>query len=226
MRVVSLVPSVTETLDALGCPPIACTRFCERPDLAHVGGARDPSISAICELEPDLVVVDAEENQREDFEELVKRGVNVHVLHIRSLSDVDGAMGGLAEKVGARWPARALCEARPITVSAFVPIWRNPWMALGTPTYGTSQLAHLAVATLPSGRGPYPTVELAEPRRLVPDVVLALSEPYPFTTRQLPELASVARPQFIDGKDLFWWGIRTASAIERLAEMLESTLRE
>jgi len=53
MRIVSLVPSVTETLSAWGRTPIACTRFCERPDLPHVGGTKDPDIGRIAELAPD-----------------------------------------------------------------------------------------------------------------------------------------------------------------------------
>ena len=58
MRVVSLVPSTTETLLAWGIEPVACTRFCEQPQLRHVGGTKDPDIDAIIALEPDLVVVD------------------------------------------------------------------------------------------------------------------------------------------------------------------------
>ena len=47
MRVVSLVPSVTETLLAWGVDVVACTRFCEKPQLRHVGGTKDPDIEAI-----------------------------------------------------------------------------------------------------------------------------------------------------------------------------------
>jgi hypothetical protein len=50
--------------------------------------------------------------------------------------------------------------------------------------------------------------------------VLAPSGPYPFTKRQLPELESVAPTVLVDGKDLFWWGVRTASALGRLAASL------
>ena len=47
VRVVSLVPSVTETLLAWGVDVVACTRFCEQPALTHVGGTKDPAIDAI-----------------------------------------------------------------------------------------------------------------------------------------------------------------------------------
>ena len=75
MRVVSLVPSVTETLLAWGVEPVAVTRFCEQPALRAVGGTKDPDIGAIVALAPDLVVVNDEENRREDAEALGAAGL-------------------------------------------------------------------------------------------------------------------------------------------------------
>jgi ABC-type Fe3+-hydroxamate transport system substrate-binding protein len=88
-------------------------------------------------------------------------------------------------------------------------------MALGAPTYGTSLLSALGIENVFADQ-PYPTVTLEEAADRRPGVVLAPSEPYPFTRRQLPELESVAPTVFVDGKDLFWWGARTAGALERL----------
>jgi ABC-type Fe3+-hydroxamate transport system substrate-binding protein len=220
MNIVSLVPSATETLISWGHPPVACTRFCEQPDISHVGGTKDPTIDKIVELDPDLVVVDEEENRREDHDSLVARGVPVHVLCIRSLEDVNPAMQELSHRIGARCQPFILPEPEISRITAFVPIWRRPWMALGMPTYGASLLAHLGVATAFAEDGPYPTIELEDAIIRHPDVVLAPSEPYPFTRRQLPELASVAPTSFIDGRDLFWWGARTPGAIERLSAVL------
>ena len=98
-RIVSLVPSATETLAAWDRTPVACTRFCERPDLPHVGGTKDPDVDAIVGLAPDLVVVDAEENRREDHDALVAAGIDVHVLAIRSVGDLDPQLGGLSDRV-------------------------------------------------------------------------------------------------------------------------------
>lgn len=70
LRIVSLVPSMTETLLARGVTPLACTRFCEQPTLTHVGGTTNPDIDAIVALHRDLVVVDAEQNRREDHDAL------------------------------------------------------------------------------------------------------------------------------------------------------------
>ncbi len=220
MRLVSLVPSVTETLAAWGTDPVACTRFCERDDLVHVGGTKDPDVEAIAALHPDLVVVDAEENRREDHYALVGAGLAVHVLHVRSLDDVGPALAALAERVGACSAAPELPPQRPVTRRAFVPIWRRPWMALGMPTYGGSVLRRLGVETVFADDGPYPTTTLEEAAERRPQVVLAPSEPYPFTARQLPELEQVGPTVFVDGKDLFWWGVRTEGALARLGALL------
>jgi ABC-type Fe3+-hydroxamate transport system substrate-binding protein len=201
--------------------PIACTRFCERDDLEHVGGTKDPDIEAIVELGPDLVVVDAEENRKEDHEALLKNGISVHVMHIRSLEDVNPSLSELANRIGARWPVATYEKPMPERLRAFIPIWRRPWIALGTPTYGASVLAHLGIATVFNQSGPYPEVDLDQVRTRRPEIVLAPSEPYPFTERQRKELESVAPTVFVDGKDLFWWGARSEDALLRLAEQFK-----
>jgi ABC-type Fe3+-hydroxamate transport system substrate-binding protein len=185
-----------------------------------VGGTKDPDVVRIVELRPDLVIVDEEENRREDYDALVGRGVDVFVLHVQSLYEVDQSMTDLADRVGARWTRLDLGEPRPARARAFIPIWRRPWMALGTPTYGASLLAHLGIANVFDSGERYPEIELADVVSRGADVVLAPSEPYPFTKRQLPELEKIAPTLFVDGQDLFWWGSRTRDAVSRLADSL------
>lgn len=220
MRIVSLVPSVTETLLAWGITPVACTRFCEQPDLPHVGGTKNPDVGAIVGLGPDLVVLDEEENRREDHDALLDAGATVLALAIRSLADLDVQLPGLAHAVGARWEPLGAVSPAPLTQQAFVPIWRRPWMALGAPTYGASLLAALGIIVVPTSRGAYPTVELGEAAALEPDVVLVPSEPYDFTDAHVEELTVVASPVRVDGQDLFWWGARTRGALDRLRQQL------
>ena len=206
---------MTETLLAWGIVPIACTRFCEQPSLPAVGGTKDPAIAAIVDLHPDLVVVDEEENRREDHDALAAAGLDHHVVAIRSVADVDAQLGPLADRLSVRWDPVGDVEARPRGVSAFIPIWRRPWMALGVPTYGSSLLDALGVENV-FANSAYPEVSLDDARAARPEVVLAPSEPYPFSERHRAELESVAPVRFLDGKDLFWWGVRTRDAIGRL----------
>jgi ABC-type Fe3+-hydroxamate transport system substrate-binding protein len=186
-----------------------------------VGGTKDPNIARIAELRPDLVVMDAEENRRVDHDALVGCGIDVLALRVRSLEDVNPSMAGLADRVHANWETLEIGEASPVTVSAFIPIWRRPWMALGAPTYGSSLLWHLGVRNV-FDDGPYPQIELSDAAQRHPDVVLAPSEPYSFTARQLPELERVAPTTFVDGKDLFWWGVRTRGALQRLGDLVSA----
>lgn len=220
MKIVSLVPSVTETLLAWGVAPIACTRFCEQPNIVHVGGTKDPDLMAIERLDPDVVVMEREENRREDYDVLCSLGIEVLDLSVRSLVDVNPSMSALAQRVEGRWTPLAGGQDAAPRLRAFVPIWRRPYMALGCPTYGSSLLARLGVGNVSQHEGPYPETTLQQMADRHPDVVLAPSEPYPFTKRQLPELEAVAKTVLMDGKDLFWWGSRTAGALERLGRVV------
>jgi ABC-type Fe3+-hydroxamate transport system substrate-binding protein len=229
VRVVSLVPSSTETLLALGAEVIACTRFCEQPDLRHVGGTKNPDLDAIIALRPDVVVMDREENRIEDHDALVEAGVRVFASDVRSVDDAIALVGDLTELTHAPEDTYRMCLAhragRPLTGverrTAFVPIWRRPWMSIAGGTYGASLLGLLGIDLVTADLADaYPTVELDDIAALQPDLVLVPSEPYAFTDDHLDELAasipgaSIVR---IDGQDLFWWGARTPGAIERLA---------
>ena len=150
MRVVSLVPSVTETLLAWDVTPIAVTRFCEHPELPHVGGTKDPDIEQIATMAPDLVVVNDEENRREDFDALEARGLRVHVVRVESTPCARRAwqMQALALLVERTYEPEPLPSPVSIQTRAFIPIWRRPWMTMNGDTYGSSVLAHLGVANV------------------------------------------------------------------------------
>jgi ABC-type Fe3+-hydroxamate transport system substrate-binding protein len=217
MRIVSLVPSVTETLSAWGVEPIACTRFCERPDLPHVGGTKNPDIGAIVGLAPDLVVVDQQENRREDADALTAAGLRVLALDVRSVDDLPDGLAPLAQAVGVSDPDLAVPELSPLQLSVFVPIWRRPWMTIAGQTYGSAVLRRLGISNVYGNAAvDYPEVELDEVASRTPDLVLVPSEPYEFTDAHLDELRVVAPVVRVDGQDLFWWGARTPAAIARL----------
>lgn len=220
LRVVSLVPSVTETLLGWGVQPVACTRFCEQPQLPHVGGTKNPDLPAIVALAPDLVVMDKEENRREDSDALTEAGLAVHVLAVRDLTQLDEQMAGLADAIGARWEPLGPITEPPSARRAYVPIWKRPWMALGEPTYGSAVLRALGIANVAADDGAYPYLDPDEARRRGADVVIAPSEPYPFAERHRRQLERAGPVVFVDGRDLLWWGTRTRPALQRLAKGL------
>ncbi|MGH8998923.1 MAG: helical backbone metal receptor, partial [Acidimicrobiia bacterium] len=214
--VVSLVPSVTETLLAVGVTPLACTRFCEQPALPHVGGTKNPDISAVAALAPDVVVVNDEENRIEDVEELRALGLAVHDMSPRTVGDVGPAVAALAERVGVavpepfgRWTEWLAAQPAPgKRMLVFVPIWRRPWMTMSADTYGSSLLGLLGwdnVFAASETRYPETTLEEAAGRR--PDAVLLPTEPYSFRPAHFDEVAAAipaAAVSAVDGQDLFW----------------------
>jgi ABC-type Fe3+-hydroxamate transport system substrate-binding protein len=224
--VVSLVPSVTETLIDWGITPVAVTRFCEQPGLPTVGGTKNPDVGAIRALAPDLVVLCEEENRLEDAKRLADAGLRLHTVRVRSVADVGPELERLAGAVGveaAPVDAAGPIERRADSVRAFVPIWRRPWMTLNADTYGSSVLESLGVENVYADHPErYPVVDLVETAERKADVVLAPSEPYVFGERHRAELETVAPVVFVDGQDLFWWGTRTPAALGRLRAQLEA----
>ena len=220
MRAVSLVPSITETLLEWRVAPIGVTRFCEAPGVPTVGGTKNPDIEAILALHPDLVLMDREENRSEDADALAAAGVQVHATHVRSVADVVPALAGIATLLGVDVDPSAFVPA-PLPggpfFRAWIPIWRRPWMTINHDTYGSSVLAVAGVENVfADDADRYPQVSIDEAKRRGPDLVLAPSEPYPFSERHRAELEDVAPVEFVDGQDLFWWGARTGRAAGRL----------
>jgi ABC-type Fe3+-hydroxamate transport system substrate-binding protein len=233
VRVLSLVPSATETLIAIGVVPVACTRFCEQPDLQTVGGTKDPDIAAIIALSPDLVVVNDEENRIADATALTDAGLAVHSMSPRSVEDVGAVVASLAERVGAvtpdgfepdAWHAWLTSMLTPRWYEAFIAVWRRPWMSLAADTYGSSLLDLLGVGNVfADADARYPEVTLDDVATAAPNLVVLPSEPYPFAERHVSEIerdVPGVPTVLVDGSDLFWWGIRTPAAAERLRDAL------
>jgi ABC-type Fe3+-hydroxamate transport system substrate-binding protein len=161
-RVVSLVPSDTLNVAALGCAGalVGRTDYCELPvdvvaALPTVGGTKNPRVDDVCALEPDLVLANQEENTRGDLEELARRGVRVYIAfprrvvqglaHLARLARIFGVERDAAvrELVGAGYRAlRAAEEGRSKTtpVRAFCPIWMKPLMTVHGDTFISDML--------------------------------------------------------------------------------------
>ncbi len=212
--------------------PVACTRFCEQPDLPTVGGTKNPDVAAIVALTPDVVVVNDEENRIEDAEALAASGLRVHSMSPRSAADVGPAIVALGQALGLdvpapfppeewdRWLAAQRAAAPDARRRSAVLVWRRPWMTMNADTYGSSLLELLGIDNVFGGAGDrYPEVTLEQIEAQGADLVLLPSEPYPFTDRHAGEVAASVRDaeiRLVDGRDLFWWGLRTPDAMARL----------
>jgi ABC-type Fe3+-hydroxamate transport system substrate-binding protein len=246
-RVVSLVPSLTEWLVAVGVGErlVGVTDWCAEPAevtarLPKVRGTKNPDLAAVRALEPDLVVANAEENRRIDVERLESAGVAVWVTAPLTVAGAVDELGDLAAAVGdlpraAALDARlraALAAAqrsrngRPALARYACAVWRDPWMWVGRATYAADLLALAGgepVLEDPGGR--YPRLEPAALAALDPEVVLLPSEPYPFGAADAEQLAgwSGARVRLVDGRALTWYGPRIPGALDSFRRLLSTT---
>jgi ABC-type Fe3+-hydroxamate transport system substrate-binding protein len=216
-RVVSLVPSITESLLAWGVTPVGVTRFCETQGITTVGGTKNPDVRGILTLRPELVLMDEEENRAEDAAALRAAGITVHATRVRSLRDATEATRTIAGLLGVEHSPTDLDAAAQPALRVWIPIWRRPWMTINSDTYGSDLLAAAGFENVFAGHADrYPVLSLEDVTALCPELVLAPSEPYAFSERHRAELEETAPVEFVDGRDLFWWGIRTPSALRRM----------
>lgn len=238
-RIVSLVPSLTETICVFGCAPqlLGVTRHCTMPvaELAstrRVGGTKNPDVTAIVELRPDMVIVNAEENRKEDFEALTAAGVSVFVSYPRRVAD----MPDLLRRLGVMLAADAAGESAACDLEAalaslaqpqarrrvFCPVWKNPWMTFNGDTFADDLLMLAGGKNVFRDRPDrYFEISLEEVAAVEPQVILLPDEPYVFQQKDLAALAPLSetpalrnqKVHLADGKALFWYGTRTASAI-------------
>jgi ABC-type Fe3+-hydroxamate transport system substrate-binding protein len=158
-RVVSLVPSDTHSVIALGAGDrlVGRTTYCEHGDgVATVGGTKDVDVDAVLALEPDLVIANQEENPRKPLEALAER-VPVLVSLPRRVDQGIGHLARLARILGLAEQPRVrelvkrgyeLPPAQPPQLRAFVPIWMDPLMTLNADTFGSDVLARVGVANV------------------------------------------------------------------------------
>jgi ABC-type Fe3+-hydroxamate transport system substrate-binding protein len=248
-RIVSLVPSWTETLFAFGLSReiVGITKFCVEPaaavaEVPKIGGTKNPDIKRIHELKPDLVIANAEENRREDIEQLRAAGVQVFTTYPRTVAMAVEGILKLGNVVGR--PAAAGAMARDIVKSVseietglgawsklrfrvFCPVWKNPWIAFNGDTYAHDVLRMLGFNNIYAAAGErYPRVTLEEALELRPDYVLLPSEPYEFDAKDVEELKPLLpaplsrRVVLIDGRNLHWYGVRMVDGLKALSALL------
>jgi len=172
--------------------------------------------------------MDREENRREDADALGRAGLDLYVSDVKTVSDATAVVVELASLVGrVPQPVQAPAVSSEMSLSrrlVLVPIWRRPWMAIGPSTYGGSLLDHFGLSLVTFGVDEaYPSFDLSELNSCQPDLILVPSEPYEFSDAHLDEMSAVANDAKIirvDGRDLFWWGIRTPAAMVRLWDQL------
>jgi ABC-type Fe3+-hydroxamate transport system substrate-binding protein len=238
MRVVSLVPSLTEAVMATAPGTlVGATDWCTHPadlDVPRVGGTKNPKLDRIVSLAPDLVIANEEENRAPDLAALRETGVEVLVTEVRDVPQAFRELARVLEACGARTRPRWLDEAERTwsalpaagRTTAVVPIWRRPWMVLGRDTFAGDVLARLGVHHLYATHAErYPRIPVEELRAAVPDVVVLPDEPYRFTADDGPEAFCGLPCALVSGRHLTWYGPSLAEAPRALGEALRAARR-
>jgi ABC-type Fe3+-hydroxamate transport system substrate-binding protein len=224
-RIVSLVPSLTEAL-AVTVPDrlVGATDWCTHPadlPVRRVRGTKNPDRAAIAALRPDLVVANQEENRRLDVERLRAAGMPVWVTVVESVADALRSMRRLFVDVLAvgepGWLGTAAAEwRRPAPrpeLRVVVPVWRDPWMVVGSRTFTGDVLTHLGLANaFASSPERYPRVAIEQVRSAGADLVLLPDEPYAFTADDGPEALHPTRCVLVSGRQLTWYGPSMATS--------------
>jgi len=246
MRIVSLCPSLTELVFDLGrgAELVGITQYCIHPfdgvaRVEKVGGTKNPDVARIVALAPDLVLLNEEENRREDAEALGKAGIACHTslphdaretaAMVRSI----GAALGETQRAQAiaseieRRDARVRAEAARVRKVRFAYlIWRKPWMSVNSDTYASALLEAAGGENVFGGEPlRYPEITTTRLAALAPERVFLCTEPFGFLARHADELAAetgIAREGFViaDGEYLSWHGSRTPAGIDYAATLL------
>jgi iron complex transport system substrate-binding protein len=239
-RAVSLCPSQTETLYALGLGDrvVGRTNWCIHPageieNAEAVGGTKKVNLNRVRALAPDFFLCEKEENTPEMVAALEAIApvfvTDIHsvadalrmIQDIGALFDCPAVANNLAEQIDSAFAAIPGCT-KPISAAYF--IWRAPWMVAGQDTYIQDILARLGlhnVALQLSGR--YPEITLHAIAALAPEVVLLSSEPYTFTQEHALELLQhlpATKVLLVDGEAFSWYGARMLPAARYLTTLV------
>lgn len=242
VRIVSLVPSITECLCTLGLGPqlVGRTGFCVHPrdvigHIPKVGGTKDVDVDRIRALAPTHVIMNVDENRRETAEALAAFVPSIVVTHPLSTADnfelyrllggifgCEAAAERLARDLRAELDAVQAMPSRPHRRVLYL-IWRDPWMTVSRDTYISRMLSLVNWETWPAAaEHRYPELRLTDAHGEV-ELALLSSEPYPFRDRHRAEvgggLGPATRVHLVQGDMLSWYGSRAVKGVAYLRQL-------
>lgn len=207
-RVVSLAPSLTETLYALGLQDmlVGDTDFCDYPADAmkkhKVGGAISPNLEEVAALHPDLVLVTKGLNRLETVNALEQMGIPAYATNPNTVEEVVSSTERLAELLGAPEAGTKLAAelekrltelkerlkgVRPTRV-LFV-VWTEPLISAGQHTFVADALRHAGAVSIVNSRQDWPQMSLEEVVHLQPEYLVFAASHSEAATRDFETLA-------------------------------------
>jgi len=246
-RIISLVPSITETLFELGLQEeiIGITNYCIHPsekvkNITKIGGTKNPKIEIIKDLKPDLIIADKNENSKEKVESLTQIAP-VYIIEVNNYEDALSMILKLGEVVDKKSQAVLIqkhikqsfqnIKRLDFSKTVFFPIWKEPCMTINKDTYIHSMLNKIGLTNSFANKNThYPKVSDKELEAINPDFIFLPSEPCHYT----PEDAERCKTLFpnskvmeVDGQMFAWYGSRlwkASSYFETLLHTLTTDL--
>jgi len=249
-RIVSLIPSITETLFDFGLSDKIAgrTTYCVRPSgsvdaVPVIGGTKNLNIDIVCSHRPDLVIANIEENEQHDVELLEKRGIPVFVTFPRTVLDSFDLLKTLAALTGADAASKTYIEAAERVMNAIREaaasiekkpriaylIWRKPYMTVNRDTYIHDMITFCGgVNVFSEYPNRYPEVRIEDISRAQPDMIILPSEPYRFLEKHRQEIMSyntipavkMANVLRADGEMFSWYGTRMIHGLHYVREII------
>jgi len=240
-RIISLVPSQTELLFDLGLRDevVGITKFCIHPEewfktKQRVGGTKKINFDKIKELNPDLIIGNKEENEKEQILEVMKH-YPVWMSDIKTLDDALKMIINVGELVNKKQKSEELVRKIKIefeklnnqqqtTKSVAYLIWKNPYMTIGSDTFINHMLHLLGLKNVFAKIKRYPEIIADELIQANPDLIFLSSEPYPFKDKHVEEFKTIcpkAEVKIVGGEMFSWYGSRLLYAPNYFTELLK-----
>jgi len=240
-RIISLVPSQTELLFDLGLQDevVGITKFCVHPNdwfrnKTRVGGTKLVNIDKVCSLQPDLIIANKEENEKDQVDALAAE-FPVWISDIKTLEDALEMMRGVGLITNREEQANSIITdisngfsslqkaANPRRAAYF--IWYKPWMSVGSDTFISHMLNAIGWENAFADKQRYPEIEPEELAKRNPELVLLSSEPFPFKEKHIAEIKDIlphARVALVDGEMFSWYGSRLLKAIPYFSQLVSA----
>ena len=240
-RIISLVPSQTELLFHLGLdervPGI--TKFCVHPEAwfrtkTRIGGTKTVKFDVIERLQPDLILANKEENNKEQVEELARK-YPVWTSQVHNLDSALDMIATIGQVTGTAEKAQSIITQINAGFSSLQPqstnfatcyfIWRNPYMTIGNDTFIHDMLRRCGLHNIFGDVTRYPQVTIETLRNKNCRLLLLSSEPYPFKENHIAELQEQlpgTKILLVDGEMFSWYGSRLKKAIPYLQTLISN----
>lgn len=231
-RIVCLVPSITELLCDLGLEDkiVGITKFCIHPETCYqskvrVGGTKDFDIEAIRLLNPDIIIANKEENQKDLLIKL-KKYFPVWISDVETVESAIEMVDMLGLVFKRTIESKDLIKKINFNFDKIEPIekeihvayliWKKPYMSINGKTYIHHMLEKCGFKNVfSSSPSRYPRISNELLQKSKPDIILLSSEPYPFKEKHFAELQEIcphSRIFLVNGEMFSWYGSRMLKA--------------